>query len=69
MRSKRRWEQLLPARLQIISKPVVEKETTKIRDAAEIVTETEADEILEKAREFQTLVEDWIADNYPAFKP
>lgn len=37
-------------------------------DAAEVVTETEADEILEKAREFQTLVEDWIAKNHPIFK-
>lgn len=34
-------------------------------DAAEVVTETEADEILEKAREFQILIEDWISRNHP----
>ncbi len=33
-------------------------------DAAEIVTETEANELLEKAREFQTLVEDWITQTH-----
>ena len=37
-------------------------------DAADMVTETEADELLEKAQEFQTLVEGWIAKNYPAYK-
>ncbi len=37
-------------------------------DAAEIVTQTEADELNRKAKEFQTLVERWIEDNHPAFK-
>jgi uncharacterized protein (UPF0332 family) len=37
-------------------------------DAAEVVTETEADEILMKAREFQTLVEDWISNYHPTYK-
>lgn len=37
-------------------------------DHAEVVTEGEADELLEKAQEFQDLVEEWIAGNYPAFK-
>ena len=37
-------------------------------DSAEVVSKTEATELLEKAREFQTLVEDWIANNYPAYK-
>lgn len=38
-------------------------------DAAEIVTETEADELVEKAREFQTLIEDWIDQQHPIYKP
>ena len=37
-------------------------------DAAEVATETEADELLDKAREFQTLVEKWIEKNHPAYK-
>lgn len=37
-------------------------------DAADTVTETEADELLEKAGEFQISVEDWIANNHPALK-
>lgn len=37
-------------------------------DSADTVTETEADELLEKAREFQTLVEAWISKNHSAFK-
>lgn len=37
-------------------------------DAAEVATETEADELLERAREFQTLVEKWIEKNHPAYK-
>ena len=36
-------------------------------DSAEVVSETEAKELLEKAREFQTLVENWIAQHYPAY--
>ena len=34
-------------------------------DAANIVSDTEAAEILEKAREFKQEVEDWIAKNHP----
>lgn len=37
-------------------------------DSAEVVSETEATELLEKAREFQTIVEEWIENNYPAHK-
>lgn len=37
-------------------------------DATEVASETEADELVKKGREFQTIVEDWISDNYPAFK-
>lgn len=37
-------------------------------DAAEVATETEADELLEKACEFQALVEKWIEKNHPAYK-
>lgn len=37
-------------------------------DATELASETEADELVKKAREFQTIIEDWISDNYPAFK-
>ncbi len=37
-------------------------------DAAEVDTETEANEILEKAREFQILVENWIAKYHPTYK-
>lgn len=37
-------------------------------DAAEVVTETEADEILNKSREFQTLIEDWISNYHPTYK-
>jgi SAV_6107-like HEPN len=34
---------------------------------ANIVTETELQELLTQATEFQALVEDWIFDNYPQF--
>lgn len=37
-------------------------------DSAEIVSETEAEELLEKAIEFQTLVETWIENNHSDFK-
>jgi len=37
-------------------------------DASEVVTETEAEEILKKAREFQEMVEEWIAKRHPRFK-
>ena len=38
-------------------------------DAANIVSDTEAAEILEKAREFKQEVEDWIAKNHPGLAP
>ena len=38
-------------------------------DAAGIVSHTDADELLSKAEEFQTLVEDWIRNNHPHFAP
>jgi len=38
-------------------------------DVANIITETEAMELLEKAHEFDQLVETWIAQHYPAFTP
>ena len=38
-------------------------------DQAHAVTETEAREICEKAKEFQQLVEQWIATQFPALKP
>jgi hypothetical protein len=31
-------------------------------------TETEAEELLEKAKEFQTLIEQWIDKNHPTYK-
>ena len=37
-------------------------------DATEVASETEADELVKKGRQFQTIIEDWISDNYPAFK-
>lgn len=37
-------------------------------DAAEVVSETEANEILAKAIEFQNLIETWIARNHPLYK-
>jgi len=37
-------------------------------DAADTISETEADELLKKAREFQILVEDWIVANHSSFK-
>ena len=37
-------------------------------DAADLITESEADELVEKAREFQILIEDWIAKNHTAYK-
>jgi hypothetical protein len=36
-------------------------------DAAGIVSDTDADELLSKAKEFQNLVEDWIKNNHPQF--
>jgi uncharacterized protein (UPF0332 family) len=37
-------------------------------DYAEVVTETEAEELLEKAKKFQSLIEEWIAKNHPTYK-
>lgn len=37
-------------------------------DASEVVTDTEAQELLEKAEEFQEMVEAWIVRHHPAFK-
>lgn len=37
-------------------------------DASEVVTETEAEELIDKAREFQEIVKDWIAKRHPSFK-
>jgi uncharacterized protein (UPF0332 family) len=37
-------------------------------DASEVVTETEAAELLEKAEEFQEMIEDWIVKYHSAFK-
>jgi len=37
-------------------------------DASEVVTDTEAGELLEKAKGFQEMVEAWIVTQHPAFK-
>lgn len=37
-------------------------------DASEVVTNTEAQELLEKAGEFREMVEEWIVKHHPAFK-
>ena len=37
-------------------------------DGSEIVTETEAEELLKKAGEFRDLVERWIVNKHPAYK-
>lgn len=37
-------------------------------DASEVVTDTETEELLEKTREFQKMVEEWIEKNHPAYK-
>ncbi len=37
-------------------------------DGSEIVSETEAQELREKADEYRTLVELWIGQNHPAYK-
>ena len=37
-------------------------------DSSEVATETEAQELLEKAQEFQAMVEEWIVKHHPAFK-
>ncbi len=38
-------------------------------DAAGIVSETDADELLSKAKEFRALVEDWIKNTHPQLMP
>jgi hypothetical protein len=38
-------------------------------DAANMVSDTEAVEILEKAREFKQEIEDWIAKDHPGLAP
>lgn len=37
-------------------------------DATEVVTDTEAEELLKKAEEFQELVEEWIVKHHSSFK-
>jgi hypothetical protein len=37
-------------------------------DSAEVITESQAAELLEKAAQYQELVEGWIAKNYPVHK-
>jgi hypothetical protein len=36
-------------------------------DTAQVVTETETRELVQKAEEFRTLVEQWIAQHHPQF--
>jgi hypothetical protein len=36
-------------------------------DLANVVTETEVNELLEKVEQFQQLVEQWIVQHYPQF--
>ena len=38
-------------------------------DSAQVVTETEAKELVEKAEELCTLVEQWIAQHHTQFTP
>lgn len=38
-------------------------------DMAGIITEKEAEELLDKAHEFKIFIESWIASNHPEFKP
>ena len=38
-------------------------------DSARVVTETGAKELVEKAEEFRTLVEQWIAQHHAEFLP
>lgn len=37
-------------------------------DASEVATETEAQELPQKAKEFQRMVEEWIVKHHPTFK-
>lgn len=43
------------------------KRNTVDYDRADLVTETEAQELLQKAQEFRTLVEGWITQHHPQF--
>jgi hypothetical protein len=43
------------------------KRNTVDYNLANVVTETELDELLEKAGAFKKLVEEWILKNYPQF--
>ncbi len=36
-------------------------------DAAEIVSDSETEELVKKAKEFENLIENWIIKNYPQF--
>jgi hypothetical protein len=45
------------------------KRNTLDYDVANVVSDTEAEELLQKAQEFRTEVETWIAANHPAFVP
>lgn len=45
------------------------KRNTLDYDMANVVSDTEAVEVLQKAREFKTEVEAWIAANHPNFAP
>jgi hypothetical protein len=37
-------------------------------DTAEVATESQAAELLERASRYQSLVEGWIAKNHPKYK-
>jgi hypothetical protein len=45
------------------------KRNTLDYDLANVVSKTEADELVQKAYEFNTLVEGWIARRHPLFAP
>ena len=38
-------------------------------DTAQVVTETEAQELMQQAEEFRTLIEQWIAHHHPHWTP
>lgn len=45
------------------------KRNTVDYDSAYMVSETEADELLQKTSEFREFIEKWLAQNYPQFVP
>lgn len=45
------------------------KRNTLDYDVANVVSDTEAAEVLQKAQEFKQEVETWIATNHPRFVP